>query len=83
MNSSTLVSDEFAKKFASEKGTPYERWVQAEGLDIISGHYVPNLRNVDLKPWARRGGRARRVAWITDITEASLTAERASFADSA
>ena len=57
MTSSTLVSDELAKKFATEKGTPYERWVQAEGLDIISGHYVPNLRTVDLKPWARRGGK--------------------------
>ena len=57
MTSSTLVSDELAKKFATEKGTPYERWVQAEGLDIIGGHYVPNLRTVDLKPWARRGGK--------------------------
>ena len=51
-----IVSDELAKKFATEKDTPYTRWVRSEGLDIISAHYVPNLRTVELKPWPRRGG---------------------------
>ena len=50
------VSEELAKKFATEKDTPYLRWVREEGLDIISAQYVPNLRTVDLKPWPRRGG---------------------------
>jgi oxalate decarboxylase/phosphoglucose isomerase-like protein (cupin superfamily) len=53
-----MVSDELAKKFATEKDTPYTRWVRSEGLDIIGAHYVPNLRTVELKPWARRGGLA-------------------------
>ena len=57
MTKDALVSDEFAKKFATEKETPYIRWVRAEGLDIISSFYVPNLHTVELKPWARRGGR--------------------------
>ena len=30
------VSQEFASKFATEKETPYTRWVRDEGLDIIS-----------------------------------------------
>ena len=53
------VSEDLAKKFATEKDrdTPYQRWVRAEGLDIISGHYVPNLRTVGLYDWPRRGGR--------------------------
>ena len=51
-----MVSDEFAKKFASEKETPYTRWVKNEGLDLISSTYVQNLHTVELKPWARRGG---------------------------
>jgi hypothetical protein len=55
--SSALVSEDMAKKFATEKETPYTRWVRAEGLSIISAHYVPNLRTVELKPWPRRGGR--------------------------
>ena len=51
-----LVSDEMAKKFASEKDSPYVRWVRGEGLEIISAHYVPDLNTVELKPWDRRGG---------------------------
>src|SRR5258708_12299633 len=52
-----VVSDDLAQKFKTEKDTPYLRWVRGEGLDIISAHYVQNLRTVELKPWARRGGR--------------------------
>src|ERR671918_3188985 len=52
-----IVSDELAKKFATEKDTPYTRWVRDEGLEIISAHYVRNLRTVELKPWPRRGGK--------------------------
>ena len=51
-----IVSEELAKKFASEKETPYTRWVAQEGLEIISALYVRNLHTVELKPWARRGG---------------------------
>ena len=57
MAKDAIVSDDLAKKFASEKDTPYLRWVRNEGLDIISAHYVQNLRTVELKPWARRGGK--------------------------
>jgi len=57
MAKDVLVSEDLAKKFASEKETPYTRWVRAEGLDIISSFYVPDLHTVELKPWARRGGR--------------------------
>jgi oxalate decarboxylase/phosphoglucose isomerase-like protein (cupin superfamily) len=57
MSKNAVVSEEFAKKFATEKETPYTRWVRSEGLDIISSFYVPDLHTVDLKPWARRGGK--------------------------
>src|SRR4029453_11722721 len=53
-----IVSNELAQKFATEKDTPYLRFVGGEGLDIISAHFVPSLRTVELKPWARRGGNA-------------------------
>src|SRR5712691_13126048 len=53
---SPTVSDEMAKKFATEKDTPYLTWVRGEGLDIIGAQYVANLRTVELKPWPRRGG---------------------------
>ncbi len=57
MAKDAVVSEDLAQKFASEKETPYLRWVRDEGLDIISAHYVQNLRTVELKPWARRGGK--------------------------
>src|SRR5215469_15608769 len=52
-----LVSDEMAKKFATEKETPYTRFIRGEGLDIIGAHYVPSLHTVELRPWARREGK--------------------------
>jgi len=52
-----LVSEKMAKNFAKEKDSPYVRWVEAEGLDIIAAHYIPDLNTVDLRPWERRGGR--------------------------
>jgi oxalate decarboxylase/phosphoglucose isomerase-like protein (cupin superfamily) len=58
MAKDAIVSDKLARKFAAEKESPYTRWVAAEGLDRISGFYVPNLNTVELKPWPRRGGNA-------------------------
>ncbi|MEK9644397.1 MAG: cupin domain-containing protein, partial [Alphaproteobacteria bacterium] len=56
-SSKTVVSEEMARKFASEKETPYTRWVRdVEGLDIINSLYVRNLYTLELKPWARREG---------------------------
>ena len=52
-----LVSEAIAKKFETEKATPYTRWVADEGLDINDSIFVPNLHTVELKPWARRGGK--------------------------
>ena len=52
-----IVSDEMAKKFASEKETPYTNWVRSQGLDLIDALYVRNLNTVELKPWARREGK--------------------------
>ena len=37
MAKEATVSEDLAKKFATEKETPYTRWVQSEGLEII-GH---------------------------------------------
>lgn len=34
----------------------YEKWQEAEGLDVIKGMYVEDLKRVTLKPWKRKGG---------------------------
>ena len=43
-----IVSTDLASKFATEKDSPYTRWVADEGLDIIGAHYVPDLKSVEL-----------------------------------
>ena len=58
MTNSAIVSDKLAEKFRAEKETPYTRFVAAEGLEIRNGNYVPSLHEIELKPWARRGGNA-------------------------
>lgn len=57
MAGDALVDERMAAKFVTEKETPYHRWVARQGLDIIAAHYVPNLHEVETKPWERRGGR--------------------------
>src|SRR5215467_9566015 len=57
MAKDAIVNDTLAAQFATEKDSPYPRWVADEGLDIIAAHYRPDLRTVELKPWERRGGR--------------------------
>ena len=58
MNTRAVVSDKLAAKFRTEKETPYTRFIEGEGLDIVNGNYVPSLHEIELKPWARRGGSA-------------------------
>ncbi|MFN3145028.1 MAG: hypothetical protein ACE368_07055 [Paracoccaceae bacterium] len=58
MNTRAVVSDKLAAKFKTEKETPYTRFIAAEGLEIQNGNYVPSLHEIELKPWARRGGNA-------------------------
>ncbi len=55
MTKTAIVEEGLAAKFSTEKDTPYLRFVRKEGLDIIAAQHVPNLRTVELKPWARRG----------------------------
>ena len=35
--------------------TPFETWVQAEGLKIITTRTVPDVLTVELEPWKRTG----------------------------
>ena len=43
------------KRFAHVRLTPFETWVQTEGLKVITTHTVPDVLAVELEPWARTG----------------------------
>ncbi len=42
-------------KFSHVRLTPFEQWVQAEGLKVITTHTVPDVLSVELEPWKRTG----------------------------
>ena len=37
--------------------SPYEEWQKTEGIPIIRGHSIDDLKTAQLGPWARNGGR--------------------------
>lgn len=38
-----------------ERVDAYEQWLKAEGLPVIRDFYVPDVMEVELKPWKRKG----------------------------
>jgi quercetin dioxygenase-like cupin family protein len=38
--------------------TAYRQWQEGEGVAVLRGFYVEDLRTVEVHPWARSGGRA-------------------------
>lgn len=36
--------------------TAYARWARSQGIEVVPGFHIPDLRTVPLKPWARTGG---------------------------
>src|SRR5262249_45463751 len=41
----------------SEK-TPYEQWMASEGVPVHRGYHIPDVRLVEVQPWARFGTNA-------------------------
>ena len=50
------ASEEMVARFKAETYSAYREWVLQEGLEIVDGHYIPNLKTMQLRPWKRRGG---------------------------
>jgi len=36
--------------------TTYEKWLESEGLDVVTGYHVNDVNQIPLKPWPRKGG---------------------------
>lgn len=37
------------------KRSVYRQWVEREGIPLVQGHYIPDLKTVAVQPWQRRG----------------------------
>jgi mannose-6-phosphate isomerase-like protein (cupin superfamily) len=42
-------------RFSHVRLTPFEMWVQSEGLQVITTHTIPDIYTVELEPWKRTG----------------------------
>ncbi len=43
------------KRFSHVRLTPFEQWVQSEGLKVITSHTINDVLTEELEPWARTG----------------------------
>ncbi len=49
--------DEFKELMESMKSTPYQKWVRGEGVPVVEGYGVEDVREMKLGPWRRMGGK--------------------------
>jgi quercetin dioxygenase-like cupin family protein len=57
MSGNTLTSAA-APPAAAGDATAYARWRDRQGVPVLLGHHIPDLRHVDVAPWAGHGGSA-------------------------
>lgn len=53
-----MADNQFEKLIAGFRKTPYFKWMAAEGLPVIEGHGVEDVRELRLVHWPRLGGKA-------------------------
>ncbi len=41
----------------SDERTSYEKWAVREGVGVINGYFIEDLRKISLHPWERKGGK--------------------------
>jgi len=51
-----MASDSETGQLGHDRRTTYEKWTAEEGLPVIQGFYVADLKKLELSPWKRRGG---------------------------
>lgn len=44
-------------QFMSDKFGAYRNWIESEGLPVVSGSHVQDIRTLELGEWNRRGGK--------------------------
>ena len=69
---SVAASSKSTESFRPEpfsEHTPYEQWMGKEGVPVHIGYSVPNVRTLEVKPWARMGGQGA----LVDMTGAEGT----------
>jgi hypothetical protein len=42
----------------AEKKSSYRKWIEAEGMALMEGFYIEDIKDVPLQSWERTGGTA-------------------------
>lgn len=45
----------------AEKKSSYRKWIESEGIALVEGFFIEDIKTVPLQPWKRKGGLAVRI----------------------
>jgi oxalate decarboxylase/phosphoglucose isomerase-like protein (cupin superfamily) len=45
----------------AEKKSSYRKWIEAEGVPLMEGFFIEDLKTIPLQPWERKGGLGVRI----------------------
>ena len=45
----------------AENKSSYRKWIEAEGIPLVEGFFIEDIKKVPLQPWERKGGLAARI----------------------
>jgi mannose-6-phosphate isomerase-like protein (cupin superfamily) len=62
-------------EFMADRYDPYHRWLKSQGIPIINGSHVPDVKEVALRPWDLIGGRAAAMSFSDQLLADAYVSE--------
>jgi len=62
-------------QFLEDRYGSYKRWIDSEGLPVVSGSYVADVRSLELGEWKRRGGRGAYLCFSDQLVDDAYVCE--------
>lgn len=62
-------------QFMEDAYHPYKAWLDQEGLPVLSGEFVPDVRTMELGDWPRRGGKGAYLSFSDQLVADAYVAE--------
>ena len=56
-----MPEPKISDKPIAEKKSSYRKWIEAEGIPLVEGFFIEDIKKVELSPWERIGGSAARI----------------------
>ena len=65
-------------QFMADRYGAYRKWIQSEGIPIVSGSHVKDVRTLELGAWARKGGNGAYLSFSDQLVADGYVSEIAS-----